>query len=163
ILRGLYPIREPRAVIHIRRCERLPGQGCVKAQVQGVSLIMVNWRVSWRRFAPCGRGSGTNQAAREGPLRLRDLIRVGQVELAAVPEAGRPQREFPGLNQGLVPRDWPEEIGFTDVTVIQPILCLGLKMIGVKSPAMEGDRDPKLVLFVPLTVQRRKSQILAVC
>src|SRR5208283_2998304 len=74
ILRGLYPIREPRAVIHIRRCERLPGQGCVKAQVQGVSLIMVNWRVSWRRFEPCGRGSGTNQAAREGPLRLRDLI-----------------------------------------------------------------------------------------
>src|SRR5208283_3030056 len=154
---------EPRSIVHIRRCERLPGKGRIKSQVQCISLIMVHRRISWWRFASHRRGIGTDQASCEGSLCLRDLIRVGQVKLAAVPKAGSPQRELPSLNQCLIPRNWPEEVRFADIAVVQPILCLRLKMIRVKSPAVEGDRDPKLVLFIPLTVQRRERQILTVC
>src|SRR5208337_4357969 len=93
---------------------------------------------------------------------LRDLIRIGKVKLAAMPEAGGPKGQFPALNQGSIPRDRPEEIRFSDIVMIQPIRRSCLVSIGVKRPAAKRDREPKLVLFIPLAAQGRESKILAV-
>ena len=48
ILRVRNPVREPRAVVHIRRSEHLPRKSCVETRVQRVSLIMVHRRKSRR-------------------------------------------------------------------------------------------------------------------
>ena len=66
------------------------------------------------------------------------------------------------LNQGGIPRDRPEEIGFSDIVMIQPILCRCLKMVSVEIPTVKGNRDAKLILFIPLAVQRSECKTLAI-
>ena len=67
-------------------------------------------------------GLPADQTAGEWSARLRDLIRVSQVELPAIPQARRTQREFPALNQRVSPSERPKKIRFADIAVIQPIL-----------------------------------------
>jgi hypothetical protein len=46
--------------------------------------------------------------------------------------------------------------------VIQPILRLGLKMIGGQSPATKWNGHAKLILFIALTGQRSERKTLVV-
>src|SRR5579863_1300708 len=84
------------------------------------------------------------------------------MKLAATPEAGRPQCEFPTLNHGGIPRDRPEDVRFSDIVMIEPIPGAGFKSIGVERPAAIGNRDAKLVLPIALATQGTESKILAV-
>src|SRR5580704_6557377 len=82
--------------------------------------------------------------------------------LTAMPEAGGTQREFPALNEGAIPREWPEKIGLADIAVVQPILGACLEGVGVERPAAVGNGDAELMLFITLAAQRAKRQVLTV-
>ena len=90
------------------------------------------------------------------------MIGIDEVKLGAMPEDGRAYCEVPTLNQGTIPCDWPEEIRFSDIVMVQPVACVGLIIIDLKIPAAMGNYDTSLPLLIPLTSQRRKGEILAV-
>ena len=104
---------------------------------------------------------GADQAAGDRRGCLRDLIRIGKVKLAVVEGVGRAQGEFPPLNLGVGPGDRPEEIRFSDIVVVQPVLGPCFISIGVQNPAAIGNRDAKLLLDIPLAVQGSESESLA--
>src|ERR1700690_2540284 len=84
------------------------------------------------------------------------------MHLASTPETRGTQSEFPTLNEGAIPREWPEEIGFADVAVVQPILGACLECVRVESPAAVRNGDAELMLFITLAAQRAKRQVLTV-
>ena len=79
-----------------------------------------------------------------------------------MPDARGSQCEFPALNQGGIPGDWPEEVRFADVVVVQPILRPRLKCVGVEGPAAQWNGEAKLTLFIALSVQWSECETLAV-
>ena len=74
------------------------------------------------------------------------------MKLAAVPEVRRAQREFPALNHGVGPGNGPEDEGFADVVVIEPVVGAGFEVIGIESPTVDGDGDTELPFDIALAV-----------
>ncbi len=141
----------------------MPRQICVEAHVQCVSLIVVHGGKAGRnieRTCRCYR-HGADQAAGDGRGGLGDLIGIGEMKLAAMPEVGRAQREFPALNPGIIPGDGPEEIRFSNVVVVEPIMSPGCIIVGTEIPSVVRDGDAELPFDIALTVQRRETKILA--
>ena len=66
------------------------------------------------------------------------------MELAAIPEARRAQRQFRAANQSSVDRDGNEDVGFADVVVIEEIFGAGFEIVGIERPAANGNRDAEL-------------------
>jgi hypothetical protein len=83
------------------------------------------------------------------------------MELAAMPQARRAERKFPALDKRLLPGNRPEDVRFSDVVVIEPVFCVRFVVIGVKNPAVKGNRDADLVFDIALAVQRSEGEILA--
>ena len=127
-------------------------------------LVVIDGGKSGGNVEPAGRGhgNGADQAAGDGRSGLRDLIRISKVKLAAVPEVGRAQSEFPALNQRVLPGDRPEEIGIPDVIVVEPVLGAGFVIISAEVPAVKRNGDAELPFDIALALERRKSKILAV-
>ena len=84
------------------------------------------------------------------------------MNLAPVGNERRTQREFPTPDQCLRNSDGKEEIGFPDIVVIEVIHHVGLEVVGIERPSTKGDGNSKLMLFIPLAVQRYESQIVGV-
>ena len=71
----------------------MPGETCIDAPVQRVSLIVIDRRES-RRYIERAGGSDetrTDQASRNWRCRLRNLIGIDKVELGAMPNRGGAQ------------------------------------------------------------------------
>src|ERR1700691_616401 len=125
---------------------------------------MIDGGKSGRNVKSAGRGYGNraDQAAGNWRSGLRDLIRISKVKLAAVPEVGRAQSEFPALNQRVLPGDGPEEIGVSNVVVVEPVLGAGFVIVGAEVPSAKRNGDAELPFDIALALQRRESKILAV-
>ena len=80
------PIRETRGVINVSRCIASPGQGELSADVQRVSLIMV------QKLEAVAKGE-ISETAGDAAESKRELIRVGQVDLSSIANTRRAQRE----------------------------------------------------------------------
>src|SRR5208282_6122170 len=164
ILHARQAVGESRTVIHIGGDIGLPGQSCIEAQVQCVSLIVIDGGESGGNVESTGRGYGNwaDQAAGNWRRGLCDLIRISKVKLAAMPEIGRAKSEFPALNHRVLPGDGPKEIGVSDVVVVEPVLGAGFIIIGAEVPAVKRNGDAELPFDIALPLQRRESKILAV-
>ena len=79
-----------------------------------------------------------------------------------MPKSGRTQRHFPGLNQGGLPGDRPEEIGFSDIAVVQPVLCVRLKMSASRVQPRKGIVTPNWYSSSRSPCSGDKREILAV-
>ena len=84
------------------------------------------------------------------------------MHLQATPETRRVQREFPCLNQRPGKRQRKEDVGFSDIVVIEEVGSAGLKRVYVQRPAAVRDADAELVFLVSFPVQGRKRQGLAI-
>src|SRR3984893_2938614 len=82
------PVREPRGVVNVSRCIASPGQRELSADVQRVSLIVVE-KLEAIAEGEIGETAG-DVAEPKG-----ELIGVGQVQLSSIANARRAQREFP--------------------------------------------------------------------
>jgi len=79
------------------------------------------------------------------------------VKPETVSDAGRAQGEFPPANQGLGNGEGKEDVGGSDVVVVEKIADVGLEVIGVEDPSAVRDGDAELMFLVALTVERQKA------
>ena len=83
------------------------------------------------------------------------------MKLGAVGDARRAQGEFPSANQGLVVGEGKEDVGGSDVVVVEKIGDIGFEGIGVENPSAVGNGDAELMFFVALAVERQKAAAVA--
>jgi len=84
-------VAEAGAVVDVGRGIGAPRKTDVSAHVERVALVVVERTES-------GREREIGEATGDGAASLGDLVRVCEVNLEAVREAGRAQREFPSSN-----------------------------------------------------------------
>src|SRR5579862_3128560 len=108
-------------------------------------------RAETRRKRKIGETAGDGTAA------FGDLVGVGEVQLAAMGESRRTEREFPSANHGLRDGDRKENAGSADIVVIQKIAGIGFEVIGVKDPPAKRNGNSKLMFFVSFAFQRGES------
>jgi hypothetical protein len=78
------------------------------------------------------------------------------VNLGAVRDAGRTQRKLPSANQRSGIGEGKEDVGSSNVVVVEKIGGIGFKGIGVEDPSTVRNGDAELMFFVALTVERQK-------
>ncbi len=89
-------IREARAVVDIRRNVTLPRKLRVEADVERIALVMIERGIARRNLAGCGIcGIEADEAAGDRSRALSDLIRVGEMNVRAIPESRRTNRRLP--------------------------------------------------------------------
>ncbi len=155
-------VGEAGAVVDVGGGEGAPGEGGVEADVEGVALVVVDGRVVEAGVA-LGRGDGrADEAAGDVAALFGDLVGVGEVGLAEVPEARRAEAEFPGADEGAVDGDGEVDAGVADVGVVEEVVDAGLEGVGVEEPAAEGNLNAELMLFVALAVERGEGGVVGV-
>ncbi len=102
----------------------------------------------------CGIADGrADEAARDVAALLGDLVGVGEMRLAEVPEARRAEGQFPGADERAVDGDREVDAGIADVGVVEEVVDAVLEGVGVEDPAAEWNLYPELMFFVALAVQ----------
>src|SRR5579863_2150533 len=140
----------------------MPGKVGVVAHIESITLIVVHRRKSGRNVESTGRSywCRADQTAGDGRSGLGDLISIGQVEPTMAPQVWRTQRELPALNHGVTPGDRPEDIGFSNVVVVEPVVGAGFVVVSAECPTAIGNGDPNLPFDIALPVQRREAKVL---
>ena len=146
-------IAEARAVVNIGGGIGAPRQRDVAAHIERVALVMIE-------RSEFGRRRVIGKAAGNGATALGDLVGVGEVDLSAVGKARRAQCEFPGANQGFGNGDGKENVGRSNVVVIEKIGGLGFESIGIEDPSSVRDGNTELMFFVALAVERNDGNIV---
>src|SRR5579862_6392891 len=155
-------IGEARTVIDVCGGVGIPGKGCVETNVERVALIVVERTVAWSRLATWVCRRKTDQSASNGTPSLRDLIRVCEVKLAAMPDARGSESQFPSSNQCAIDRDRDENVRFADIVVIKKVIRPRLEIVDVERPPAERNRHAELVLLIAFAVQRNERQLVTV-
>ncbi len=125
-------VAEAGAVVDVGGGVGAPRERDVAAHVEGVALVVIE-----RRQAG-GQGE-IGETAGDGSAAFGNLVGVGEVELAAMGDAGRAESEFPSADHCLGNGDGEEEIGLADIVVIEEIHYVGAEVVGVEYPAMVWD------------------------
>src|ERR1700676_464761 len=86
-------VGKARAVVNVRRSIGSPRQRVLAAQMQRVALVMVEQKKSRRR-----RGARTHQAADDAAEAKRELVGIGEIDLRAILDARRTQRQLPAVD-----------------------------------------------------------------
>src|SRR5258708_9705474 len=74
----------------------------------------------------------------------------------------RAERELPAVDACALDSNGKKQVGVVEIVVVKEIFGAGEEIAGVERPAAKGNRDPKLVLLIALTVQRNEAQVLIV-
>src|SRR5260370_23257505 len=143
------------AVVHVACGECPPRKSRIKADVQGVPLIVIESEEASGRMKIC-------QTSADGAASQRHLIRVSQMHAPDAPQARRTQRKFPATNERSVNGDGKKCVGVSDRVMVKEVFYMSTKFVRVERPAAEWDRDAELVFFIPLAVERNEIQVLAV-
>ena len=145
-------VGEPRADGDIGGGKRLARQVRVEPDIRRIALVMIE------REEAGGR-TEIGESSVDRAIAIGRLIRIGHVGLTDIPELGGTNGELVTLNQRAVDRQGQKRVRVADVVVIEEILRLGVKVIGIDHPALHGDRDADLVFLVALAVQRQEAQV----
>src|SRR6202142_1729505 len=140
------------AVIHARGRKGLPGQSRIESRVYRVSLVVIELETA-------RRGTEIGQAAIDRAKTVGRLIRIGEMKLADTTNFWRTDGQLIALDQRTIDGERQEGIRVPDVVVIEEVLGQRMKVIGIDGPALNGDRDPKLIFLVAFTMQRNETQI----
>ena len=120
------------------------GQGAVEADVEGVALVVVEGGVAEggrRRIGGSARGVA-DEAAGDAAALLGDLVGVGRVGLAEVPQARRAEGEFPGLDERALDGDGDVDAGLADVGVVEEVVGPVWKVSASSSQPRKGIWTP---------------------
>src|SRR5271168_2146087 len=148
-------IGEAGSVVDVCGNVAAPGQRVLPAEVQRVALVVIEQAeaVAERKVGK----PAVDVAEAEG-----QLIGVGQVELQAILDARRANRQFPAVDARALNGDGKENIGIVQIVVIEKVFRAGEKIVGVDGPALEGNGDAELVFFVAFAVERNEPQVFLV-
>src|SRR4029077_3854477 len=114
------PVCKTRAIIHVRRDVASPWQGPLPAEVQRIPLVVIQQpeAVPKRKI----REPTINVAEAE-----RQLVRIRQVDLPALANPRRPQRQFPPADARALYCDGEKQVGVVKIIVVEIILRPGQK------------------------------------
>ena len=143
-------VAESGAVVNVGGGVGAPWEADVAADVERVALVMIE-------RAESGRGCHVVEATGDDAATLGDLVGVGEVKLDTMGNTRRAQRELPCLNHGLGNGEGKEDVGSSDVVVVEKIGDIGFEGIGVENPSAVRDGDAELMFLVALTVERQKA------
>src|SRR6266436_3589726 len=133
-------VREARAVINVRRSVSAPWQCVLAAEMKRIAR--------------------TDQAANDAAEAKSELIGIGEIELRAVADPWRTQRQLPAIDSRALYIDREKDVRAVQAIVVEEVFRASRKVVGVERPALEGNSDAKLVLFVPLPPQRYEIKLL---
>src|SRR5271170_3906745 len=123
----------------------MPRQRVLTADVQGVSLVVIE-----QAKAITKREVG--ESAVDVAEAERELIGVRQVDLPAVANAWRAQRQLPAVDSCALNGNGEEEIRVVEIIVVEKVFRAGQKVVGVQRPSAERNRYAELVLLIALSV-----------
>src|SRR5208283_3445893 len=149
-------VGEAGAVVNVGGGVGAPGEADVSTEVERVALVMIERTEvnAWR-----ADGGEIRQSPGDDAAAIGDLVGVGEVNLSAMGKAGRAQREFPSANQGLGNGEGEEDVGGSDVVVVEKIGSLGFEVVGVKDPSTVRNGDAELMFFVALAVEWQEAAL----
>ena len=119
------------------------------------------WRWSWSR-TPNSSVSKSVSPPVMAPPALNDLVRIREMKLRAVSEAGRTKGELPSANQGLLDGQREEQIGFSNHFVVEEVVDARAEGVGVKRPSVVRNCDAELEFLVALSAKCGESAIVLV-
>src|SRR6202007_3146936 len=154
IRRSLIAIGEAGSIVDVGGRVSMPRQRVLAAEVKRVALVMVE-------EAAAATEGKIGETAVDPAAPERDLIRVGQVNLATVVDARGGQREFPAADARALNGNRDENFGVVEIVVIEKVPGAGEEVVGIDGPTAQGNGKAELVFFVALAVKRYESQVLA--
>src|SRR5580658_2892098 len=151
----LQSVAEAGAVVNVGGGIRAPGEGDVATYVERVALVMVEWaQVGGRAIRVWAADCDITQPSCDDAAALGNLVGIGEVKLGAVRDAGRAQGKFPSANQGSGIGEGKEDVGCSDVVVVEKVRYMGFESVGVEDPSAIRDGDTELMFFVALSLER---------
>src|SRR5260370_30594590 len=107
-----------------------------------IALVVVEKEISrWRN------GAITDQTADDAAAAERQLIRVGEIELGAIAETWRAERQLPAIDSRGLHVNREEDVGVIQAVVVEEVSGASQKVICIQDPALEGNSDSELMLF----------------
>src|SRR5260370_33129946 len=98
-------------VIDVRRSVSAPWQCVPAAEMKRIALVMIEQEKAWGR-----RSARTDQAANDAAEAKSELIGIGEIELRAVANPWRTQRQLPAIDSRALNIDREK-----DVRALQPV------------------------------------------
>src|SRR5258707_5006976 len=86
-------VREPRAVINVRRSVSAPWQCVLAAEMKRIALVMIEQEKAWGR-----RSAWTDQSADDAAEAKSELVGVSQIELRTVLDPRRAECQLPTID-----------------------------------------------------------------
>src|SRR5258707_661694 len=142
-------------VINVRRSIRAPRQCVLAAEMKRIALVMVEQEKARGR-----RGTRTDQAANDAAEPKSELIGIGEIDLRPVADPRGTQRQFPAIDSRALHIDREKHIRVVQAVVVEEVFRASQKVVGIERPALEGNGDAKLVLFVALPAQGYEIKLL---
>ena len=119
--------------------------------MQRVALVVIESEESRSRNRAIPNQSADNAAASKC-----QLIRISEIELAALADSRRTQRQFPTTDSGSLHVDREEHIGIVQAVVIEEVGSSRQKVVGIQHPAFVRNGQTELVLFIAFARQRHE-------
>ena len=139
------PVGEAGGIGDVGRSEGMEWEIVMRAEVQGIALVVIE------EFETVAEGE-VCQAAVDVAEGEGELVRIGQVNLSAIADAGRTQRKFPTADARALNRDGKEQVGIVEIIVIEIVLRTGQECVAIDRPAPQRNCDAVLMLFVAFAV-----------
>src|SRR5215470_3578769 len=131
----------------------MPWQSVLAANMERVALIVIE------EAAPATEGE-ISEAAIDSATAERELIGVGQIDLAAIADVRGAQSKFPAVDARAFDGDGEKEVGIVEIVVVEEVSGAGEEIAGVERPPVKRDGDAELVLLVAFAVKRDKAAVL---
>lgn len=148
-------VGEAGGVVDVGRSVGMEWEIVPRAQVQGVALVVIEEAEAVTK----GKVGETTIDVAKGE---GELVRIGQVNLSTIADAGRTQRKFPTVDARALNGYREKQVGVVKIGVVEEILGASEKIACVERPAVEWNGDAKLVLFIAFSVEWNEAQILIV-
>ena len=102
------------------------------------------------------------QAAIDVAIAECQLVRISHVDLPAIVDAWRAQRQFPPVDASALNGHREEQIRVVKIVVIEIVFGARQKSIRIDRPTPQRNRDAVLVFLVAFPMQRNEAKILIV-
>src|SRR6267378_3122176 len=149
-------IGEAGGVVDVGRSVGMEWEIVARTEMQGVALVVVE------QGEPVAKGK-VGEATVDVAKGEGELVRIRQVHLGAIADAGRAERKFPAVDARALNGYGEKEVGVVEIIVVEEIFDASEKIAGVERPSAKWNSDAKLVLFIAFSVERNEAQILIAC
>jgi len=109
--------------------------------------------VEWAKVNAGRTNLGVIQPPGDNTSALGNLVGVSKVNLPAVRDSRRAQRQFPSANQGSGIGEREENVRSSNVVVVEKIGNISLEGIGVEHPSAIRNGNAELMFFIAFAME----------